>query len=58
MVKIITATEAMVIDRALKDAYKNLIDFGAEDSDLEDLKDARAILKKLKETTIEEVLGV
>lgn len=57
MVKIITATEAMVIDEALKDAYKDLIELGCEDDDLENLKEARKILKGLKEKTIEEVLG-
>lgn len=57
MVKILTALEASLIDAALKDAYKNLLDFDVDEADLEDIKEARKILKGLKEKTIEEVLG-
>ena len=51
------ATEAQVIDRALKEAYKLLVELGIDDEDLQDLKDARTILKGLKEKTIEEYLA-
>lgn len=57
MVKILTALEASLIDAALKDAYKNLLDYDVDEADLEDIKEARKILKGLKEKTIEEVLG-
>lgn len=58
MVKIITGTEAIAIDEALKFALKELKDCGYEPEDLEEIKEARTILKGLKEKSIEEVLGV
>jgi hypothetical protein len=58
MVKMITATESLVIHSALKDAYKTMIELGVDEEDLEDLKYALQIFKGLKEKTIEEFLGV
>lgn len=57
MIKMLTGTEALVIDQALKEAYKLLVDCGYDDDDLQDIKDARVILKGLKETSIEKYLG-
>lgn len=56
MVRILTALEAIFIDEALKDAYKNLIDLGVEPEDLDDIKEARKILKNLKQEEIENIL--
>lgn len=56
MVKIITATEAQVIDEALRSAYRDLTDLGVEIDELENLIDAIDILRGLKEKTIEEIL--
>ena len=49
--------EARFIDDALKFATRELKECGYEEDDLQDIKDAREILKKLKEITIEEYLG-
>lgn len=49
--------EARVIDLALKEAYHDLIDLGLDESELDNIKEAREILRGLKEKTIEEVLG-
>lgn len=56
MVKLITATEAMTIYQALKEAKKTLAELGVDDYDLEDLNYALEILKGLKEKNIEDVI--
>ncbi|MGI0012207.1 MAG: hypothetical protein ACREBU_02005 [Nitrososphaera sp.] len=56
MVRLLTALEASLIDDALKDAYNNLIDLGVEPEDLQDIKEARHILKNLKQKNIEDVI--
>ncbi len=57
MVRIITELETRIIDSALRQAYKDLIELGMDESELEDLIEAKKILKGLKQKTIEEFLG-
>lgn len=57
MVRILTATEATVIDEALADAFDGLVDLGEDEESLEYILEARHILKNLKQKTIEEVLS-
>jgi hypothetical protein len=58
VVKIITATEAMTIHSALKDAKKLLLECDVDEEDMEDINYALQILKGLKEKSIEEALGL